>query len=233
MRDDDDNIYEENDGLFKTWTGTLLFVGGFIGYLAALMILSQIPSLQWLMITLVGLLFFATGLFFLKMSKGSFFAPMIGILVGVVIMYLALSGKFFPNLSDAIGNKGIGTILTTIGLIFLVYPFAITEYYKARYKTSVVATVSRVDHHFSRADRHHAHTFRSVYEFTYSGREYEVMDKVYVSGRHPMTGDTRELLIDEDNPEHFFDIDRMKGRSITSYIVPVIIVGLGIYLIVA
>ena len=43
----------------------------------------------------------------------------------------------------------------------------------------------------------------------------------------------RELLIDENNPNHFFDIDRMKEKSILSYIAPVIVIALGIYLIVA
>lgn len=43
----------------------------------------------------------------------------------------------------------------------------------------------------------------------------------------------RELLIDENNPNHFFDIDRMKEKSIISYIAPVIVIALGIYLIVA
>lgn len=43
----------------------------------------------------------------------------------------------------------------------------------------------------------------------------------------------RKLLIDENNPNHFFDIDRMKEKSIISYIAPVIVIALGIYLIVA
>ncbi len=233
MRDDDNNVFEENSGLFKTWTGTLLFVGGFLGFLAAILVLSLIPSLKWLMLTMVGLYFFVGGVFFIKMSKGSFFAPMIAVLAGVVIMYLALSEKFFPDLSDAIGDTGTGAIITVIGIIFLVYPFAVTAYYKKRYKASVIATVSRVDHHYSRSGRHYSQTSRPVYEFTYADRDYEVMDKVFTSGRYPAAGESRELLIDENNPNHFFDIDRMKEKSILSYIAPVIVIALGIYLIVA
>lgn len=227
------NEFEENSGLFKTWKGTLLFVGAFLGFLAAIFVLSHIPSLKWLMLTMVGLYFFAGGVFFLKMTKSSLFAPMIAVLVGVVIMYLALSEKFFPDLSDALGDTGTGAIITAIGVFFLVYPFAVTAFYKKRYKATVTATVSRVDHRYSRGGRHTSKTSRTVYEFTYASKDYEVMDKVFTSGRYPAAGEFRELLIDEKNPNHFFDIDKMKEKSITSYIAPVIVIALGIYLIVA
>ena len=69
--------------------------------------------------------------------------------------------------------------------------------------------------------------------FTYSGQEYTVTDKVFKSGKHPSTGEERKLLIDEKKPERFVDIERMKERSVSSYVAPVIIMALGIYLMVA
>ena len=66
-----------------------------------------------------------------------------------------------------------------------------------------------------------------------AGKEYTVMDNIYSSGSHPSTGEEREFLIDENNPEHFFDPERMKSGSISRYIVPAILFALGIYLIVA
>ncbi len=57
--------------------------------------------------------------------------------------------------------------------------------------------------------------------------------RIVAGTEQPAAGEIRELLIDENNPNHFFDIDRMKEKSIISYIAPVIVIALGIYLIVA
>ncbi|MBO4911003.1 MAG: hypothetical protein J5476_17175, partial [Lachnospiraceae bacterium] len=68
---------------------------------------------------------------------------------------------------------------------------------------------------------------------TYSGKEYTVTDKVSSSGSHPSTGEERELLIDDKHPERFVDIERLKTRPVTSYIAPLIVLALGVYLMVA
>ncbi len=229
-----EDIFANNKGVIKSWKGLVLAVGGFVGYLVLLTVFSAIPSLQWLTPAMVGLLFFVVGILFLKMSKTSYMLPLFAVLIGTVLMFFCISEKFFPGFIDAVGDKGAGVIIIAFGIIMLIYPFAAIWYYKNKYKETVEATVAYVDSHISRTGKgHHVRTYRPVYEFTYSGRTYQVMDKVYSSGNHPVKGEERELLIDEDNPEHFVDPERMKSRSPASYIVPAILLALGIYLVVA
>ena len=108
-----------------------------------------------------------------------------------------------------------GLLFFAAGIIFLFFS-----------KTGYNLPISRI------GKGHHAKVYRPVYEFTYSGKEYTVTDKVYQSGQHPSTGEERELLIDRNNPERFVDIERLKSRSIYSYVFPVIVLALGIYLVV-
>lgn len=231
-RDDNNDVFANNRGVIKSWKGLVLAVGGFIGFIALLTVFSMIPPLQWLTPALVGLLFLVVGIIFLKMSKTSYILPLFGVLIGTVLMFFCITDKFFPGFIDAVGDRGVGTIIIAFGIIMLIYPFAMTWYYKNSYKETVEAVVVCVDSHISRTG-HHAMTYRPVYEFTYSGRTYQVTDKVYSSGSHPSTGEVRDILIDENNPEHFVDLERMKIKSPSSYIFPVILLALGIYLVVA
>ena len=229
-----DDVFANNKGVIKSWKGLVLAVGGFTGYMALLIVCSMIPSLQWLTPGLVGLLFFVVGIIFLNLSKTSYTLPLFGVLIGVVLMFWSITGKFFPGFLDAVGDRGVAAIIIAFGVIMLVYPFAAIGYYKAKYKENVLATVVYVDYRISRTGKgQHVRTYRPVYEFTYSGRTYQVTDKVYSSGSHPMTGEERELRIDENDPERFVDLERMKTRSPASYIFPAILLALGIYLMVA
>ncbi len=233
-REDNNDVFANNRGVVKSWKGLVLIIGGFLGFILLMVAISAVPSLQWLTPALFGLLFFVAGLVFLKMSKTSFTGPLIAVLIGTLLIYLCIFDKYFPNIRETIGDKISGAIMIAFAIIMLIYPFAVTGYYKRKYKETVIATVIHVESHFSRAGKgHHAHTFRPIYEFTYSGKEYTVMDNIYSSGSHPSTGEEREFLIDENNPEHFFDPERMKSGSISRYIVPAILFALGIYLIVA
>ena len=226
-RDDDAN----NNGPIKSWGGLALFLGAFIGFMIMTVILSHIPSLKWLGIALVGLFFMAGGLFFLKASNSGSPAPWIAVFVGAVIMYASIKDKFFPE--SKLGDKGTGAVLIVFALIMVIYPFAKMAFAKSRCKETVEATVIRVDSQVSSdVDGHHMRSFRPVYEFMYSGRQYTVMNRVFSSGRHPMVGEARELIIDENDPEVFYDLAAMKPR-ITTFIIPAILLALAVYLIVA
>ena len=229
-----DDVFANNKGVIKSWKVLVLVVGGFAGYLALLVFLSVTPSLQWLTPVLFGLLFFVIGIIFLKLSKTSYTLPLFGVFIGTVLMFYSICAKFFTGFLDKIGDKGIGAITIAFGIVILIYPFAVKTFYKSKYKVSVDATVLYVDYRISR-DGHgrHVRTYRPVYEFTYSGRVYQVADKIYKSGSHPVQGEERELLIDENKPEHFFDIETMGSRSPASYILPIILLALGIYLVAA
>ena len=236
-KEDNNDLFANNRGVIKSWKGLVLAivaVGGFIGYLALLVVLSLIPSLQWLTPALTGLLFFVVGIIFLKLSKTSYILPLFAMLIGTLLMYIATFDKYFPIIRDTMGDKISGTVMIVYGIIMLIYPFAVNSYYKRRYKVTVEATVIYVDYHISRTRKVHVRTYRPVYEFTYSGKVYQVADKVFSSGSHPVKGEERDLLIDENKPEHFFDPERMRDhRSLSSYVYPIILLVLGLYLIVA
>lgn len=231
---DINDIFANNNGVIKSWQGLVLFLGAFFGLMALLVVLCKIPSLRWLGITLVGVYFLAGGLFFLKISKTSYNGPLFAVMIGLVTMYMALLGKFAPDLLDAVGDKGPASIVITISLIMFFYPMISFVYAKSRCKVTVEATVARVDTHYSRNSKgHHVRTYRPVYEFTYEGREYEVMNKVFTSGGHLWAGEIRDLIINENNPEIFYDLDKLKSnlKSITSYIPSLILLALGVYLV--
>ena len=228
------DIFANNNGVIKSWKGLAAVIVVFVGYLALLGVLSAIPSLQWLAAPLFGLLFFVTGLIFLAMSNGSYNAPLFAMMIGTVLMFVSLSDKFVPSLRESIGSKGEGAIVAAFGVIMIICPFAVTGIIKARYNETVNATVAYVERHFSRSRKgHHAYTYRTTYEFTFEGKTYEVKDKLYTSGDHPATGEERELRINPDNPEKFYNLERLKSKSPASFIFPVILLALGIYLMVA
>ena len=226
-----------NRGIIKTKKDlVLLIVGivGFICYLIMLGALSAVPPLQWLTVALTGLLFFAAGIIFLSLSKSRYNLPLVAVMIGVLLMYMSIADKFFPSVRESLGDKATGGILILFAILMVVFPFMAVKYYQNKYQTVVYAEVIHVEHKVSRTSKgHHAITYRPVYQFTYSGKEYQVTDKVYSSGKHPSTGEERELLIDENNPERFVDIERIKERSVSSYVAPVLILALGIYLMVA
>ena len=95
--DNKDDVFANNKGVIKSWKGLVLAVGGFIGYMALLIVCSMMPSLQWLTPGLVGLLFLVVGIIFLNMSKTSYTLPLFGVLIGVVLMFWCIAGKFFPG----------------------------------------------------------------------------------------------------------------------------------------
>ena len=174
------------------------------------------------------------GIIFLALSKNSYNLPLIAMMIGVLLMYMSITEKFFPAIRDGLGDKATGGILILFAIIMVVAPFIAISHYKNKYQTSVYAEVIHVEHHRSRTTRgHHGITYRPIYQFTYSGKEYTVTDKVSSSGSHPSTGEERLLLIDDKNPERFVDIERLKSRSATSYIAPLIVLALGVYLMVA
>lgn len=229
------DIFANNNGVIKSWQGLALVLGGFFGFMVLLVVLSRIPSLQWLLITLVGALFLAGGLLFLKLAKTSYNLPLFAVMIGLVTIYMGLGGKFFPDLMDTIGDKGPASIVITISLIMFLYPIIAMVYAKSRCKVTVEATVVRVDSHTAiNSKGHHVRTFRPVYGFTYEGREYTVMKKVYTSGGHLWEGEIRNLVINENNPEIFYDLDKFKSnlKSFTSYIPSLFLLALGIYLLI-
>ena len=235
-KEDNNDLFANNRGVIKSRKGLALAVvavGGFIGYLALLVILSLTPSLQWLTPALIGLLFFVVGIIFLKLSKTTYILPLFAMLIGTLLMYIAAFDKYFPIIRDTMGDKISAVVMIVFGIIMLIYPFAVNSYYKRRYKVEVEATVIYVDYNISRTSKVHTRTYRPVYEFTYSGKVYQVADKVFSSGSHPVKGEERDLLIDENKPEHFFDPERMRDhRSLSSYVYPVILLVLGVYLTV-
>lgn len=234
---EENDFFANNNGIVKSWKGLILAITGilgFVGYIVLLAYLATIPSLQWLVVTLTGLLFFAAGVFFLALSKGSYNLPIFTIMIGTVLMASAISEKFFPGFIDSIGDALAGAVFAVFGLIMLLYPFIVTACIKSRYRVTVDATVIYVERNFSRARKgHHAYTYRTAYEFTYNGKVYEVKDKIFTSGEHPATGEERELRIKSKKPEAFYDLERLKRKSPLSYVFPVILLALGIYLMVA
>lgn len=233
----ENDFFENNRGIIKSKKGLVLMIVGivvFICYVIALGVLSAIPPLQWLTVALTGLLFFAGGVVFLSLSKVHYNLPLVAMMIGILLLYMSITDQFFPAVRESLGDKATGGILIVFAILMVVFPFMAIKYYQNKYKTVVYAEVIHVEHSFSRTSRgHHAITYRPIYQFTYSGREYQVTDKVSSSGKHPSTGEERELLIDANKPEHFVDIERMKERSVSSYVAPVIILALGIYLIMA
>ncbi|MBR5177660.1 MAG: hypothetical protein IKW90_02515 [Lachnospiraceae bacterium] len=237
MSENNNDFPANNNGIIKTKKGLVLaIVGGvgFIFYLIILGALSTIPPLQWLTVTLTGVLFFVAGIIFLALSKNSYNLPLIALMIGVLLMYMSITEKFFPAIREGLGDKATGGIMIVFAILMVVFPFMAVSYYKGKYKTTVYAEVIHVEHHRSRTTRgHHGITYRPIYQFTYSGKEYTVTDKVSSSGSHPSTGEERELLIDDKHPERFVDIERLKTRPVTSYIAPLIVLALGVYLMVA
>ena len=237
MSENSNDFLANNNGIIKTKKGLVLaIVGGvgFIFYLIVMGALSTIPPLQWLTVTLTGMLFFVFGIIFLALSKGKYNLPLIAMMIGVLLMYMSITEKFFPAIREGLGDKATGGIMIVFAILMVVFPFMAVSYYKSKYKTTVYAEVIHVEHHRSRTTRgHHGITYRPIYQFTYSGKEYTVTDKVSSSGSHPSTGEERELLIDDKHPERFVDIERMKTKSVTSYIAPLIVLALGVYLMVA
>ena len=58
-----------NRGIIKTKKDLVLLIVGIVGFICYLMMLgalSAVPPLQWLTVTLTGLLFFAAGIIFLS-----------------------------------------------------------------------------------------------------------------------------------------------------------------------
>ena len=237
MSENNNDPFANNNGIVKSWKGlvlTIVGIAGFITYLIILGVLSAIPPLQWLTVTLTGLLFFVGGIIFLALSKSSYNLPLFAMMIGVLIMYVSITEKFFMSVREGLGDKATGGIMIAFAILMLLFPLIAVKYYKSKYTVVVDATVIHVEHKFSRTSRgHHAITYRPIYEFTYMGKEYNVTDKLYRSGTHPSTGEERELLIDENKPERFVDIERIKERSIGSYVGPIIVLAVGIYLIVA
>ena len=238
-RTDNNDFFANNNGVIKSWKGLVLAIVGVVGffvYLAMLGVLSTIPPLQWLTVALTGLLFFAAGIVFLVVSKTSYNISLLATMIGALLLYMSITEKFFPAVREGLGDKGTGGIVIVFGVLMLIFPFIAVKYYRGKYKESVDSVVVHVEHHVSRTQKgHHAVVYRPIYEFTYSGKEYRVTDKAYKSGSHPSTGEERELLIDKNNPERFIDIERIqeKTRKVSSYIAPVIVLTLGIYLVVA
>ena len=237
MSENGNDFLANNNGIVKTKKGlvlTIIGILGFIVYLGVVTVLTAIPNLQWLGIALVGLLFFAAGIIFLAMSQGTYNLPLFAMMIGVLIMYVSITEKFFMSVREGLGDKATGGIMIAFAILMLLFPLIAVKYYKSKYTVSVDATVIHVEHKFSRTSRgHHAITYRPIYEFTYMGKEYDVTDKLYRSGKHPSTGEERELLIDGNKPERFVDIERIKERSIGSYVGPIIVLAVGIYLVVA
>ncbi len=237
MSEDLDDFLSNNKGAIKTRKGLVLAivgVAGFFTYLGLLTVLSMNPFLQWLTPPLTGLLFFAAGVLFLVWSTGGYNLPLIAMLIGVLLMYVGITDQFFPDIRYGLGDKATGGIFIAFGILMLLFPLIAYKYYRNKYQTSVDATVIHVEHQVSRAHRgHHAVTYCPVYQFTYMGKEYRVTDTLYSDGPHPSTGEERELLIDENNPECFKDIARVKSRTVAQYIAPVIVLAIGIYLMVA
>ncbi|MBR4831099.1 MAG: hypothetical protein IKZ97_00560 [Butyrivibrio sp.] len=237
MSENNNDPFANNNGIVKSWKGlvlTIVGIAGFITYLIILGVLSAIPPLQWLTVTLTGLLFFVGGIIFLALSKSSYNLPLIAMMIGALLMYMSIADQFFPAIRENLGDKASGGVMIAFAILMLLFPLIAVKYYKSKYTVSVDATVVHVEHKFSRTSRgHHAITYRPIYEFTYMGKEYNVTDKLYRSGDHPSTGEERELLIVENKPERFVDIERVKERKIGAYIAPVIVLALGIYLVVA
>ena len=237
MNENLDDFLSNNRGIIKTRKGlvwAIIGVAGFLSYLGLLTVLSMIPPLQWLTGPLTGLLFFATGLIFLELSTGGYNLPLTAMMIGTLLIYIGTADQLFPAIRESLGDKVTGGIMIAFGILMLILPLIAVKYYQGKYKTSVDATVIHVEHQVSRVRRgHRTMTYRPIYEFTYLGKEYTVTDKIFSSGSHPSTGEERELLIDENNPERFVDIERIKTRNISSFIAPVIVLALGIYLMVA
>ncbi|MBQ4271139.1 MAG: DUF3592 domain-containing protein [Clostridiales bacterium] len=233
-RDDRDDAFANNRGVIKSWKQLIIVVGGFLGAILALIITSAIPGAQWLTVSLVGLIFLGTGITFLKVSRTNHMLPLLCVALGAVMIFFSVTGKFFPDFHDSIGDRGHGVVMIVVALFLIIYPIASVAFVKNRYKESVEATVVRVDSHYSRSRKgHHSRTYRPVYEFTYSGRTYTVMNDLYSSGSYPMVGDVRELLIDENDPERFYDIKQMKKGIAAPVVIAVLLIAIGVYLVVA
>ncbi len=227
-RENSNDIFANNRGVIKSWKGLVLFIGGFFFVIITLIVLSRIPSLQWLLVAVVGLYFLIGGMIGLRFTKGSTM-PLVPIFLGLFLIFWGITDEFLPTVTGALGDTFFGAYLTLFGLVVIIYPKAYLFYIKKKYTETVEAVVVQVDHHYTKRGRTH----RPVYSFTYQGKEYTVMNSFYISGPHPHSGDEAELLIDPDHPNRFIDMDFYPGRKISSYILPILIIALGIYLIVA
>ncbi|MBO4243321.1 MAG: DUF3592 domain-containing protein [Clostridiales bacterium] len=232
-REDRDEAFANNKGTITSWKQLIIVVGGFFGFLFVIGIVSAIPGAQWLLGILVGLLFLGTGITFLRRTRNNQMLPVIAVIAGAAMIFFSVVGKFFPDLKESMGAKGYGVVMIVIGLFAMIYPFVYSSYVRKKYTETVEATVIRVDVSYSRSSRgHRTRTYRPVYQFTYSGREYEVMEGLYSSGAHPMVGEIRELHIDEEDPNRFFDIKQMRSKSAFSVMIAVAVIVFGVFMVV-
>ena len=103
--DNNNDVFANNRGVVKSWKSLVLIIVGFFGFIFAMTAFSAIPSLKWLTPALFGLLFFVVGIVFLKMSKTSYNLPLIAMLIGTLLMYIAIFDKYFPDIRDTIGDR--------------------------------------------------------------------------------------------------------------------------------
>ena len=109
--DNNNDVFANNRGVVKSWKSLVLIIVGFFGFIFAMTAFSAIPSLKWLTPALFGLLFFVVGIVFLKMSKTSYNLPLIAMLIGTLLMYIAIFDKYFPDIRDTIGDKISGAVM--------------------------------------------------------------------------------------------------------------------------
>ncbi|HAW15383.1 MAG TPA: hypothetical protein DCW41_01590 [Clostridiales bacterium] len=233
----DNNGYDNEDNNGKQITSVkqlVLMIGSFFGLIFAIGIVSKIPGAEWILGLLVAVLFTGAGVFALKSTRGASMLPVVFIVVGVLVGVFSVISKFFPDMRNNMPTWVIGAILIGIGALMIVYPIVALIVIKNKYKASVDATCVRLDIHRSSGGSHHrhTHTYRPVYEFTYSGRKYTVKDDYFSTGLGMSTGDVRELLIDEDDPTKFYDLAALQARARFPNIAAIICIILGIIVVI-
>lgn len=223
---------EENNGATITSFKQLgLLMGGFFGILFLMFIVSKIPSLAWTLGILFGLLFIGGGVLFLKGAKKVNMLPILLIIIGSASIVLTVISKFVPDIKEKYGTQMFSIGAICLGLFVLGYPIIELIHAKTKYKEIVEATVVRVDSRRSHG-KHHTRTYRPVYEFTYSGRTYTVKEDVFTSGRHPMVGEIRDLAIDENDPEVFYDFRSMSQKLVGTSVFGVAAIAVGVIIMV-
>jgi hypothetical protein len=139
--------------------------------------------------------------------------------------------QMLGDIKEKYGTQMFSIGAICLGLFVLGYPIIELIHAKTKYKEIVEATVVRVDSRRSHG-KHHTRTYRPVYEFTYSGRTYTVKEEVFTSGRHPMVGEIRDLAIDENDPEVFYDFRSMSQKLVGTSIFGVAAIAVGVIIMV-